>query len=414
MAAEGTERMDADGSATSVLPMQGVRVLDCATFIAGPTCATMLGEFGADVIKVELPGIGCPLRKFGTITPSGDSLLWLSEGRNKQSLTLDLRKPEGVAVMKDLVAKADVVVENFQPGTLERWGVGYEALAAVNPKLVMVRISAYGQTGPYRDRPGFGRIANAFGGISFLAGYPDRPPVTPGSATLPDYMSGLYGALGALFALRVVERTGRGQVVDIGLYESIFRILDELAPAYAMKGFVRQRMGPGTVNVVPHSHYPTKDGRWIAIACTNDKIFERLAKLMGRTDVAGEGKWGTTARREAERVEVDGFVADWTSQHDRDALMTLCEQGQVPCGPVYAIDEIFEDPHYAARGNIATVSHPVAGTLKIPAVVPRLTETPGRIGSLGPALGEHTEAILRDLLGRSEDEIRQLRAAKAV
>jgi succinyl-CoA:(S)-malate CoA-transferase subunit B len=395
-------------------PMHGVRVLDCATFIAGPTCATMLGEFGADVIKLELPGIGCPLRKFGTITASGDSLLWLSEGRNKRSLTLDLRKPEGVAVMLDLVAKSDVVVENFQPGTLERWGVGYEALAAVNPKLVMVRISAYGQTGPYRDRPGFGRIANAFGGISFLAGYPDRPPVTPGSATLPDYMSGLYGALGAMMALRVAERTGSGQVVDIGLYESIFRILDELAPAYALKGYVRSRMGPGTVNVVPHSHYPTKDGRWIAIACTNDKIFARLAELMGRADVAGDGKWGTVARREAERALVDDFVTAWTSGHDRDALLQLCEQGQVPCGPVYAIDEIFADPHFSARGNIATVEHPTAGTLKIPAVVPRLSATPGRIGSLGPALGEHTDSILRDLLGRSAEEIARLRAAKAV
>lgn len=397
-----------------MLPMQGVRVLDCATFIAGPTCATMLGEFGAEVIKVELPAIGCPLRKFGTITPSGDSLLWLSEGRNKKSLTLDLRKPEGVAVMKELVAKSDIVVENFQPGTLERWGVGYDALAAVNPKLVMVRISAYGQTGPYRDRPGFGRIANAFGGISFLAGYPDRPPVTPGSATLPDYLSGLYGALGALLALRVAERTGKGQVVDIGLYESIFRILDELAPAFAMKGYVRQRMGPGTVNVVPHSHYPTKDGRWIAIACTNDKIFERLAVLMGRADVAGEGKWGTIARREAERAQVDDFVTAWTMQHDRDSLLRMCEEGQVPCGPVYAIDEIFEDPHYAARGNIARVDHPKAGTLRIPNVVPRLTETPGRIGALGPALGEHTEEILRELLGRSAEDIAALRAAKAV
>jgi succinyl-CoA:(S)-malate CoA-transferase subunit B len=396
------------------LPMQGVRVLDCATFIAGPTCATLLGEFGADVIKLELPGIGCPLRKFGTMTAAGDSLLWLSEGRNKRSLTLDLRKPEGVAVMKDLVAKSDVLVENFQPGTMERWGVGYEALAAVNPKLVMVRISAYGQTGPYRDRPGFGRIANAFGGISFLAGYPDRPPVTPGSATLPDYLSGLYGALGAMLALRVAERTGQGQVVDLGLYESIFRILDELAPAYAMKGYVRQRMGPGTVNVVPHSHYPTQDGRWIAIACTNDKIFERLATLMGRMDVAGDGKWGTVARREAERALVDDFVTAWTRTHDRDDLLSLCEQGQVPCGPVYAIDEIFTDPHYAARGHIATGEHAVAGTLRIPAVVPRLSATPGRIGSLGPALGEHTDAILRDILGRTTDEIAALRAAKAV
>jgi len=398
----------------AALPMAGVRVLDCATFIAGPTCATLLGEFGAEVIKVELPGIGCPLRKFGTITPSGDSLLWLSEGRNKKSLTLDLRKPGGVAVMRDLVAQSDVVVENFQPGTLERWGVGWEALSAVNPRLVMVRISAYGQTGPYRDRPGFGRIANAFGGISFLAGYPDRPPVTPGSATLPDYMSGLYGALGALLALRVAERTGRGQVVDIGLYESIFRILDELAPAFAMKGYVRQRMGPGTVNVVPHSHYPTKDGRWIAIACTNDRIFERLAVLMRRADVAGEGRWGTVARREAERAEVDAFVAAWTGAHDRATLLRLCEEGQVPCGPVYAIDEIFDDPHYAARHNIATVEHPVAGTLRIPNVVPRLTETPGRIAALGPGLGADTEAILRGLLGRSAEEIAALRAAKAV
>ncbi len=396
------------------LPMQGVRVLDCATFIAGPTCATLLGEFGADVIKLELPGIGCPLRKFGTMTAAGDSLLWLSEGRNKRSMTLDLRKPEGVTVMKDLVAQSDVLVENFQPGTMERWGVGYEALAAVNPKLVMVRISAYGQTGPYRDRPGFGRIANAFGGISFLAGYPDRPPVTPGSATLPDYLSGLYGALGAMLALRVAERTGQGQVVDLGLYESIFRILDELAPAYAMKGYVRQRMGPGTVNVVPHSHYPTRDARWIAIACTNDKIFERLATLMGRSDVAGDGKWGTVARREAERALVDDFVTAWTRTHDRDDLLRLCEQGQVPCGPVYAIDEIFADPHYAARGNIATVEHAAAGTLRIPAVVPRLSATPGRIGSLGPALGEHTDVILRDILGRTADEIAALRAAKAV
>ena len=248
-------------------PMSGVRVLDCATFIAGPTAATLLGEFGAEVIKVELPKTGCPLRKFGTPTEAGMTLPWLSESRNKKSLTLDLRTEEGAAILKDLVAQSHVLVENFQPGTLEGWGLGWDVLQAVNPALVMVRISAYGQTGPYRGRPGFGRIANAFGGISYLAGYPDRPPVTPGSATLPDYLSGIYGAVGALMALRVAERTGQGQYVDIGLYESVFRILDELAPAYAYRGYVRERMGPGTVNVVPHSHYPTRDGKWIAIAC---------------------------------------------------------------------------------------------------------------------------------------------------
>jgi len=391
-------------------PMAGVRVLDCATFIAGPTAATMLGEFGAEVIKVELPKVGCPLRKFGTPTKAGMSLPWLSESRNKKSLTLDLRTPEGSEILKQLAAKSQVLVENFQPGTLEGWGLGWEELSAANPALVMVRISAYGQTGPYRDRPGFGRIANAFGGISYLAGYPDRPPVTPGSATLADYLSGIYGAVGALMALRVTERTGRGQVVDMALYESIFRILDELAPAYAQEGYVRERMGPGTVNVVPHSHYPTRDGKWIAIACTNDKIFQRLADAMGLPELGGEGKWGTLARREAERAEVDAFVAEWTAGYDRDALLELCDRWQVPCGPLLSIAEIFEDPHYAARGNLAHIAHAMLGEVVVPEVVPKLSETPGGIDSLGPELGAHTDEILTGLLDLEPARIEALRA----
>lgn len=395
-------------------PMHGVRVLDCATFIAGPTAATMLGEFGAEVIKVELPGTGCPLRKFGTPTQAGMSLPWLSEARNKKSLTLDLRTPEGAEILKGLAAKSHVLVENFQPGTLEGWGLGWEALSAANPALVMVRISAYGQTGPYRDRPGFGRIANAFGGISYLAGYPDRPPVTPGSATLADYLSGIYGAVGALMALRVAERTGRGQVVDMALYESIFRILDELAPAYAQGGYVRERMGPGTVNVVPHSHYPTRDGKWIAIACTNDKIFQRLADVMGLPELGGEGKWGTLARREAERAEVDAFVAAWTAQYDRAELLELCDRGQVPCGPLLSIAEISEDPHYAARGNLAHIAHDLLGKVVVPDVVPRLSETPGGIDSLGPELGAHTDEILTGLLDLAPARIQALRGRGVV
>ena len=396
-------------SHTIASPMQGVRVLDCATFIAGPACATFLGEFGAEVIKVELPKIGCPLRKFGTPTEGADTLPWMSESRNKQSLTLDLRTPEGAAILKDLVSQADILVENFQPGTMEEWGVGWEALHACNPRLVMVRISAYGQTGPYRDRPGFGRIANAFGGLSYLAGYPDRAPVTPGSATLPDYMSGMFGAMGALFALRVAERTGIGQVVDIGLYESIFRILDELAPAYAYAGKVRERMGPGTVNVVPHSHYPTKDGRWIAIACTNDKIFARFAEVAGHPELAGGGKWGTTRQREADRATVDAFVTDWTMQHDLDDALSLCADGQVPCGPLLSIDQIFADPHYAARENLKTMHDPRAGDIVVPNVVPRLSVTPGHIDHLGPALGSSTDAILSDLLHMPSERIAALR-----
>ena len=226
-------------------PLEGVRVIDVATFIAAPFCATLLAEFGAEVIKVELPGVGDPLRHFGTRTDCGETLPWLSEARNKRSVTLDLRKPEGVELFKQLIAKSDVLCENFQTGTLESWGVGWETLRAVNPGLVMLRVTGYGQTGPYAGRPGFGRIANAFGGLAFLAGYPDRPPVTPGSATLPDYMSGLFGAFGVLLALRARDTSGTGQYIDIGLYESIFRVLDELAPRYDLTGFVRQRMGPG-------------------------------------------------------------------------------------------------------------------------------------------------------------------------
>ena len=366
-------------NAEGARPLQGIRVVDAATFIAAPFCATLLAEFGAEVIKVELPGVGDPLRRFGTRTECGETLPWLSESRNKRSVTLDLRKPEGAELFKRLVGESDVLCENFQTGTLEGWGVGWEVLREVNPGLVMLRVTGYGQTGPYAGRPGFGRIANAFGGLAFLAGYPDRPPVTPGSATLPDYMSGLFGAFGVLMALRARDSSGTGQYIDIGLYESIFRVLDELAPRYDLTGFVRQRMGPGTVNTVPHSHYPTKDDSWIAIACTSDKIFARLAVLMGQGELAGEGRFGTIDRRQAEREEVDALVTAWTRERNRDEILTLCEAAQVPCGPIYGIDEIFEDPHFAARGNIDFVEDERIGKLAFPNVVPRLSATPGGI-----------------------------------
>ena len=389
-------------------PMDDIRVLDVSSFLAGPFCSTQLAEFGAEVWKVELPKIGDALRRFGTITEGGDSLPWLSECRNKKSITLDMRTPEGVRLMKKLVEKVDVFVENFQPGTLEKWGLGWDVMKEINPRLVMVRISGYGQTGPYRDRPGFGRIANAFGGLAFLAGYPDRPPVTPGSATIPDYMAGLYGALGAMLALKARERTGRGQMVDIGLYEPIFRILDELAPAYAYKGYVRQRMGPATVNVVPHSHYPTRDDRWIAIACTSDKIYQRLTVAMGEPHLGEPDSWGTLKNRERDRQKVDEHVAAWTSRHDRAELLRICEQAQVPCGPIYSIEEIFEDPQYAARGNILTVEDDRVGKLPIPNLVPRLSDTPGSVNWLGPRLGEHNDEIFKGLLGLTDDDLRRL------
>lgn len=401
-------------SEARVLPLEGVRVIDVSTFISGPFATTQLAEFGAEVIKLELPVVGDPLRKFGTVTPNGDTLPWLSECRNKKSATLDLRKPEGAELLKRMCADADILVENFQPGTMEKWGIGWDVLHAINPRLIMVRISGYGQTGPYSGRPGFGRIGNAFGGLSYLAGYPDRPPVTPGSATIPDYLSGIYGAMGAMLAMEARRKTGRGQVVDIGLYEPVFRILDELAPAFHHKGYVRERMGPGTVNVVPHSHYPTKDNRWIAIACTSDKIFARLAAAMGAPALGGDGKWGTIREREAARAEVDAYVGAWTSSLTRDELLQTCEEEQVPCGPVYAIDEIFEDPHYKARGNILMMQDPRIGELAIPNLVPRLSETPGEVKWLGPAIGEHNGEIYRDWLKLSDAEMEALTAARVI
>lgn len=403
-----------DGSTPAVKPLQGIRVLDVSSFLAGPFCTTQLGEFGAEVIKIELPKVGDALRKFGTMTECGDSLPWLSESRNKRCVTLDLRKPEGADLLKRFIAQADVLVENFQPGTLEKWGLGWDELKKHNHKLIMVRISGFGQTGPYSPRPGFGRIGNAFGGLSYLAGFPDRPPVTPGSATIPDYMAGIYGAMGVLLALRARDFTGRGQVIDIGLYEPIFRILDELAVAYHYKGFVRERMGPGTVNVVPHSHYPTKDQRWIAIACTSDKIFARLAEAMGRTDLAHDDKWGRLANRERDRAKVDAFVADWTQTFDRAELMTVCDRFQVPCGPVLAIDEIFADPHYNARGNIKIMNDQRAGELAVPNVCPKLSDTPGSVDWLGPALGAHTDEIYKGLLGLTDAELEALKAKEVI
>jgi crotonobetainyl-CoA:carnitine CoA-transferase CaiB-like acyl-CoA transferase len=390
-------------------PLDGVRVLELATFLAGPFTATQMAEFGAEVIKVELPGTGDPARRYGAASPSGDSYVWMSEARNKRSVTIDMRTEEGARIIRDLVPNFDVVVENFQPGTLEKWGLGWDMLHAISPRLVMVRISGFGQTGPYRGRPGFGRVGNGFGGLSYLAGMPDGPPVTPGSATIADYMSGLYGTLGALMALRHRDATGEGQYVDIGLYEPIFRMLDELAPTFHGTGAIRHRAGPRSVNACPHSHYLTGDDRWVSIACTSDKIFARLAEMIGRPDLAAPDAWGAYAARRAEIDKVDATVTEWTKGRTRDEVLTACQAADVPCGPIYAIDEIFEDPQYRARGNIRIFDDPRAGEVAVPEVVPRLSLSPGRIDRLGPALGADTDAVLTEELGLDAAALARLR-----
>ncbi|MBO1076162.1 CoA transferase (plasmid) [Roseomonas marmotae] len=395
-------------------PLAGVRVLDIATFIAGPFAGTIMGDFGADVIKIEHPRDGDPMRKFGTPTECGDTLAWLSEARNKRCMTLDLRAPDGAALFRKLVAEVDVVVENFRPGTLEKWGLGWEVLREVNPKLVMLRISAYGQTGPMRGKPGFARIAHGFAGLSYLAGEPGRPPVVPGSTSLADYMSGVWGALGVMMALRQAEKTGRGQVVDIGLYESVFRLLDEIAPAYARHGTVRERMGADVPQVVPHGHWQTRDGRWIALACTSEKIFARLCDVMGKPELAAPDALGPTRNRLARREETNQLVADWVGSLDFDELMAACDGAGVPCGPINSIADIFQDPQYEARGNLLRVQDPRVGEIVLPAGMPHLTETPPVLRHAGRAMGADTDDILSELLQMTAEDVARLRSGGVI
>ena len=406
----------APAAAPTPLPLAGMRVIDMATVIAAPFCATVLGEFGADVLKVEHPDGGDALRRFGTPSERGDTLTWLSEGRNKRSLTLDLRQKEGAEIFKGLVAQSDVVCENFRTGTLEKWGLGWEVLKKINPRLVMLRVTGYGQTGPYKDRPGFARVAHAVGGIAYLAGMPKGTPMTPGSTTLGDYMTGLYGCLGVLMALRHRDLTGEGQYVDAALYESVFRCTEELAPAFAMYGIVRERAGSSHNDfAVPHGHFSTKDGKWVAISCATDLLFERLARAMGRPELAAPETYGDQKTRLAHRHDVNEIVRDWCGALTREEVLARCYATDTPAGPLNNIADIFGDRQFHARRNLVAMDAPDTGEqVIVPAPVPRLSETPGSIRSLGPKLGEHSSEVLRELLGLDEAQIAALRAKSVI
>ena len=391
--------------------LDSVRVLDLATYLAAPVCATLLGEFGAEVIKVEQPRVGDDLRRLGRAAgpDAGGSYWWFVESRNKKSITCNLRDPEGQALIRRLVSESHVLTENFRPGTLERWNLRWEALSAIRRSLVMVRISAFGQTGPSRERPGFGRIAAAVGGLAYLSGYPDRPPVSPGTPTVPDYLAGVFGAVGALVALRHAERTGEGQVVDLALYEPVMRVLDDAIAVYGGTGHVRERIGSGTESAVPHNHFLTRDGRWIAIACTNDRMFARLLQAMERTDLAGDPRMTTTPARLAHRALVDELVAGWVAARDASDALAALEAAEVPSSLVASVRDLFEDAHVQSRENIVSVALPLLGRLAMPGVVPRLTLTPGRIDAAGPARpGEHNEEIYGGRLGLSREALARL------
>lgn len=398
------------------LPLAGVRVMDVATVIAAPFCATMLGEFGADVLKIEHPIGGDALRRFGTPSQRGDTYTWLSESRNKRSVTLDLRHPDGVKLFKDLVAKTDVLCENFRTGTLEKWGLGWDVLHAINPRLIMLRVTGYGQTGPYKDRPGFARVAHAVGGIAYLAGMPKGTPVTPGSTTLGDYMTGLYGCIGVLMALRHRDLTGEGQYVDAALYESVFRCTEELAPAFGMHGIVRERLGSSHNDFAcPHGHFATKDGKWVAISCATDKLFMRLAVAMGRAELASSSTYGEQKTRLAHRHDVNEIVRDWCGSLTREEVLERCYATDTPAGPLNNIADIFGDRQFHARRNLLAMNEPKTGeSIIVPSPVPQLSETPARLRSLGPELGQHTDEVLREVLGIDDGEIARLRQQRVI
>ncbi len=393
---------------TPLAPLAGVRVLDVATVVAAPFATSCLAEFGADVIKIEKPGQPDVLRSLGTPAKEakGETYWWLSDARNKRCITLNLSDSRGAAIFKKMVPKADVVAENFRPGTMERWGIGWEDLNALHAGLVMLRVSAYGQSGPKKNEPGFARIAQAYCGLTFLTGLPDSPPLSPGSNTLCDYLTGLYGAFGIMLALRSKDQTGKGQYIDLSLYEGMFRFLDELAPSYDQTGHVRMRMGGDVPHSVPHNHYATQDGKWIAIACTNDRMFARLAQAMGMPEMASKKAWGLKKARIADWHAVNNTVIRWTQSHTLESALRQLTKYEVPCGPINSIADAFADPHFQARQSFMRFPDSRFGKagLAIPNVVARLSETPGKIKHLGRGHGEDNAQVFMDELGmRAED-----------
>lgn len=388
-------------------PLAGICVLELGTLIAAPFAARLMAEFGADVVKIEQPGQGDPLRKWRKLH-QGTSLWWYLQSRNKKSVALDLKSPEGLAIAKALAAKADVVIENFRPGILEKIGLGWDVLSDLNPKLTLVRISGYGQSGPYRDRPGFGAIGEAMGGLRHTTGDQDSPPARTG-ISIGDSLASLHAVMGALMSLLHVRTAGgKGQVVDVSLFESVFNLMESLVPEYDLMGHVRTRSGGALPGISPSNTYPTSDDSYVVIAGNSDAIFKRLMKAIGRDDLAADEELATNDKRVARNAELDAEIAKWTLRHTSAAALEALEVAGVPAGRIYSVADIVDDPHYLAREMIIPAELPGKIPVKMPGIAPKLSETPGAVRWSGPELGEHTDAVLADL-GMTELQILDLR-----
>ena len=392
-------------------PLAGIRVLELGSLIAGPFCAKTLGDFGAEVIKIEPPGEGDALRSWRRMR-HGTSLWWHVQSRNKKSVTCDLRRPEGQEIVRRLARGAHIMIENFRPGALERWNLGWDALSAANARLILVRISGYGQSGPYRERPGFAAIAEAVAGLRHITGFPDRPPVRP-NLSLGDTIAALHGVIGALLALHAVQNGAAGQVIDVALYEAVFNCMESLLPEYDAQGYIRSRSGSALPGIAPSNLYPCRDGSYVLIAGNADSLFRRLMSAVGRGDLRDDPALARNDGRAAQMERIDEAIAAWTRSRTQAEVLAAMEAAEVPAGRIYTASDIAADPHYQARGMIERIIAADGEPLSVPGIIPKLSATPGAIRTPAPKLGEHTDDVLRGI-GYNDADIARLRAAKIV
>lgn len=388
-------------------PLADLRVVEMGQLLAGPFCGQLLGDLGAEVIKLEPPGTGDPMRQWGREKPHGKSLWWPVIARNKKSVTCDLRTQRGQELARQLIDTADVLVENFRPGTLERWGLGYDDLARTNPGIVLVRVTGFGQTGPYAPRAGYGSIGEAMGGLRYVTGEPDRPPSRAG-ISVGDSLAGTFAALGTLAALHARQRTGRGQIVDSAIYEAVLAMMESLVTEWRVAGYQRERTGAVLPNVAPSNVYPTADGQTVLIAANQDTVFRRLATLMDQPELADDPRYATHGARGANDTELDTLIAHWTATHHADALLDLLHDSGVPAGRIFRAEDMLRDPHFAARESITHIPDGRFGELAMQNAVPRLSHTPGSVRWTGPELGEHNDEIYGELLHLDERARREL------
>jgi formyl-CoA transferase len=393
-------------------PLSGLRVLELGTLLAGPFCGQLLGDFGAEVIKIEPPNQGDPMRVWGREKAGGRSLWWPVVARNKKAITLDLRQAAGQALLKELVAKSDFLLENFRPGTMEKWGLGWSELSAINPRLIMIRVSGFGQTGPYSRQAGFGAIGEAMGGLRYVVGDPSTPPSRMG-ISIGDSLAATFACIGGLSALHYRDKTGRGQVVDSAIYEAVLNMMESLVTEYDKAGYIRERTGAILPNVAPSNVYKTSDGM-VLIAANQDTVFSRLAEAMGQPGLAQDPKYSTHGARGAYQVELDALVEAWTQTLTTRQVLDLMDQFGVPAGLIYRAPDMLEDPHFKARDAIVTVPHPDFGELKMQNVAPKLSATPGSVRSPSPGLGQHNDEIYLQVLGLAPQRYAELKEAKVI